>query len=308
MPKPTSGTELYINRINAVIDYIDTHLEEKLNLDELSRVAQFSKYHFHRIFSAFMGESLYAFITRLRVERAAALLPSRRASITDIAFSLGFDDSATFARAFKKRFGISAGRWTQKQHSKINQAARAFPEYHELILNTGNRGIESSEIEEYQLPETELLYLRYRGPYAGDYRLFDRLHRRLLEELRAQAVEWNEERGFYVLYHDPLGITADEQLRISYGVPVMGTKAVSGNLGQLTVAAHRYLLCRFSLAHDEYGRAWTTVYRDILPQRGLQPVDGYCFEHYYADCYDSATGKTAVCIGVPVEPVPEKEY
>jgi len=299
MPKPMSGTELYINRINAVIDYIDTHLEEKLNLDELSRVAQFSKYHFHRIFSAFMGESLYAFITRLRVERAAALLPGRRDSITDITFSLGFDDSATFARAFKKQFGVSASRWRQKQHSKINQAARAFPEYHELT---------PSEIEEQQLPETELLYLRYRGAYSGDYRLFDRLHRWLLEELQAQTVGWEEERGFYVVYHDPLGITADEQLRISYGVPVMGTEAVSGNLGQLTIAAHRYLLGRFSLAHDEYGRAWTTVYRDILPQRGLQPVDGYCFEHYYADCYDSAAGKTAVSIGVPVEPVPEKEY
>lgn len=50
-----NSTELYICRINAVIDFIENHLDEKLSLEELSRVAQFSQFHFHRIFSAFMG-------------------------------------------------------------------------------------------------------------------------------------------------------------------------------------------------------------------------------------------------------------
>jgi AraC family transcriptional regulator len=293
-----TGTELYIRRINAVIDYIETHLEEKLNLDELSRVAQFSKYHFHRIFTAFMGESLYSFITRLRVERAAAVLPNSSAKITDIAFNLGFEDSATFARAFKKHFGVPASRWKKDRNSKIHQASHALSEYYELKLNTGKDELVSCEIEKLQLPATELFYIRHRGPYAKDYRLFASLHRRLLDALRRQAVEWNQERGFYVIYHDPLGITADERLRISYGV-----EAASSGPDRLTITANPYLFCRFVLANHEYGGAWTTVYRHILPQKGLQPADGYCFEHYFADCYDPATGKTSLSIAVPVKEI-----
>ncbi|MFW6362181.1 MAG: AraC family transcriptional regulator [Spirochaetota bacterium] len=310
MPPNRSGlamtsAELYICRINAVIDFIETHLDEKLSLEELSRVAHFSKYHFHRIFGAFMGESLYAFITRLRVERAAALLPHSPARITDIAFDLGFEDSATFARAFKKHFGVPASRWKADKNRKIHQASHALPGYYKLKLNTGNDDAESCAIEDLQLPSTELFYVRYQGPYAQDYRLFARMHHELLEALQRLAVEWNEKSGFYAIYHDPLGITADQQLRISYGVEASGTeaarpKAVDG-LSRLTIAAGRYLFCRFVLANHEYGRAWTAVYRDILPQRGLQPVDGYCFEHYFADCYDPTTESTTVSIAVPVK-------
>jgi AraC-like DNA-binding protein len=71
-----TGEERYRRKIDHIIDYIEAHLEEKLSLDELSREAGFSPHHFHRIFSA---------------------------------FRVGFDDSATFARAFKKRFVLPAG-------------------------------------------------------------------------------------------------------------------------------------------------------------------------------------------------------
>ena len=300
-----NSTELYICRINAVIDFIENHLDENLNIEELSRVAQFSQFHFHRIFRAFMGEPLYAFITRLRVERAAALLPGSPAKITDIAFDLGFDDSATFARAFKKQFGVSASRWKADKNRKIHQASHALPGYNELKLNTGNDEVECTTIEDQQMPSTELFYVRYRGPYAGDYRLFARLHRQLMEALQHAPIEWNQQSGFYVIYHDPLGITEDERLRISYGVAAASSGAAhlngSDGLGRLTITAGRYLFCRFALANHEYGRAWTTVYRDILPQRGLQPAEGYCFEHYFTDCYDQATKKTAVSIAVPVK-------
>ena len=64
----------YVSRINKVIDYIDLHLDADLSLEELADVAQFSKYHFHRIFFAFMQETLFQYIQRLRLERAASWL------------------------------------------------------------------------------------------------------------------------------------------------------------------------------------------------------------------------------------------
>ena len=75
----------YTARLNRVINYIDEHLDEPLSLQELAQVAAFSPFHFHRIFKALTGETLGAFVWRLRLERAANLLlwqPTTR--VTDL--------------------------------------------------------------------------------------------------------------------------------------------------------------------------------------------------------------------------------
>jgi AraC family transcriptional regulator len=66
--------EEYISRINRVIDYIELNLEKELRLETLSRVANFSPFHFHRIFSAITGVPLNKFIHRLRIEKSAMQL------------------------------------------------------------------------------------------------------------------------------------------------------------------------------------------------------------------------------------------
>ena len=61
----------YRERISRVIDFIGKHLDEELELDELCRIACFSKYHFHRLFTAHAGVSLKSNIKWLRLKRAA---------------------------------------------------------------------------------------------------------------------------------------------------------------------------------------------------------------------------------------------
>ena len=59
---------------------------DKILLEDISGEIFFSKYHFHRIFKAFTGESLYAYVNRLRVERAAYYMATIKLSVTEIAF------------------------------------------------------------------------------------------------------------------------------------------------------------------------------------------------------------------------------
>jgi len=66
----------YVARINRVIDYIDTNLSQNFSLEEIATVANFSPYHFHRIFTFMVGEPLNQFISRIRMERAAGILIS----------------------------------------------------------------------------------------------------------------------------------------------------------------------------------------------------------------------------------------
>src|SRR3981081_1258272 len=74
----------YAARMNRVVDYIQKHLAEPLDLEQLAAVACFSSFHFHRLFRAWMGETLQSFVHRLRLERAAqSLVFDRFRSISD---------------------------------------------------------------------------------------------------------------------------------------------------------------------------------------------------------------------------------
>ena len=117
--------EEYVSRIHRVTDHIETNIDKNLSLGSLASVANFSPFHFHRIFRAMMSETLSHFIQRIHVEKAAAqLINNPKKSVTEIAFDCGFSGSATFARAFKETFQMSASEWRSggyHRHRKIRK-------------------------------------------------------------------------------------------------------------------------------------------------------------------------------------------
>ena len=98
----------YYVRMQRVLHYIDRHLDKDLDLDAVSGVAAFSKYHFHRQFTATFGLSVHRYVQLARMKRASYRLAYRDAhSVTDIAMDAGYDAPDAFARAFRQRFGQS---------------------------------------------------------------------------------------------------------------------------------------------------------------------------------------------------------
>ena len=67
--------EKYLQQVNRVIDYINSHLNEPLRVETLAREVCLSEYHFHRIMRAYLHEPLATYIARQRVERAVMYLP-----------------------------------------------------------------------------------------------------------------------------------------------------------------------------------------------------------------------------------------
>ena len=98
----------YRSRINRVMDYIDMHLGQPLELKDIAEIANFSPFHFHRIFTFLIGETPIDYIQRLRVEKAAWKLQNEPSlPVTEIAYSCGFGSISLFSRTFKKYFGIT---------------------------------------------------------------------------------------------------------------------------------------------------------------------------------------------------------
>jgi AraC family transcriptional regulator len=97
----------YVERVNRAIDHVISNLAHPLRLEEVSKAADFSPFHFHRVFKAFLGETLNQFVKRQRLERALFLMShAPRQSLTDVALDCGFSSSSDFSRSFKQHYGL----------------------------------------------------------------------------------------------------------------------------------------------------------------------------------------------------------
>jgi len=99
--------------IEGVMRYIREHINEPLDREMLAAVAGFSIPHFHRVFTARVGESAISHVRRLRMERAGRKLRMGAVDITEVALAAGYDTHAAFSKAFKQQFGLSPSEFRQ---------------------------------------------------------------------------------------------------------------------------------------------------------------------------------------------------
>jgi AraC family transcriptional regulator len=103
-----------LNQMKAVseaVEFIESNLDKPLSGELVSGHVGFSVYHFHRMFSAMVGESVAEYIRKRRLSEAAQMLRSTDKPLLDLAFQYGFESQEVFTRAFKKMFGITPGRY-----------------------------------------------------------------------------------------------------------------------------------------------------------------------------------------------------
>ncbi|MGG0823683.1 helix-turn-helix domain-containing protein [Paenibacillus turicensis] len=97
---------MYYDIIQQSIKYIEQNLDQDLNLDIVAKQVGFSKYHFHRIFSKYVGQSLNTYIRYRRLTSSAYLLLYTDERILDIALHYGFESQEAFTRAFKALYSL----------------------------------------------------------------------------------------------------------------------------------------------------------------------------------------------------------
>jgi AraC family transcriptional regulator len=98
--------ELY-KRLLRGRDCLLSSQSQRVRLQEASRAACLSPFHFHRSFTRLFGETPHAYLTRHRLERAAHLLKQSNLSVTEIGLETGFESLGSFSSLFSHRFGLS---------------------------------------------------------------------------------------------------------------------------------------------------------------------------------------------------------
>ncbi len=316
----------YIKRINVVLDYLNEHYTEELSLEALAKIANFSEFHFHRIFTTFVGESLYKYIQRIRIEKAANRLRySHEKSVTEIALDSGFSNSASFARTFKEFFGMSATHWRRggyKEYSKnckeeskdCTNLSKNWKEYSlsNFYINPTTNNLtwridmvkrSDVTIEVYEREEITIAYLRHIGPFKGKVEVWKKLFNKVTTWAGARGLMSCPETQYFTVFRDNLMITEFDKFKADACISVpVGTKA-EGEIGVTTIPAGKYAVAQFDIAGDEYEQAWKLMFGEWLPQSGFQPDDRPCFERYMNDPQSHPQKRHYVEISIPVTPI-----
>ena len=316
----------YISRINRVIDFIEANLDQELSLASLATVANFSQFHFHRIFRAMVGETLNGFIQRIRLEKAAArLLDHPKNTITEIAFDCGFSGSATFARAFRERYQMSASEWrsdwlthkskkrktNRKNGQTVGKNRKDFDissyyvdgQTRNLIWRMKMKNNEPIKVEVKEMPQLNVAYVRHIGPYKGDSELFEGLFDKLMKWAGPRGLLRFPETQVLSVYHDDPKITDEDKLRTSACITVPKDTPVDGEIGKMAIAGGKYAVASFEIAGDEFEDAWNMLMGGWMPGSGYQPDDRLCYELCLNNPKEHPEGKHIVDICVPVKPL-----
>ena len=104
-----------IKNIIAVIDYIETHLQEKLDLETVAKAVHYSKYHLHRMFTGTVGLTIHDYVQRRQLTEAAKLLVLSDRTILEIALSAGYESQQSFTDIFKAMYKKSPNQYREEE-------------------------------------------------------------------------------------------------------------------------------------------------------------------------------------------------
>lgn len=104
-----------VTRIEAVIDYIENHLDGKLELKTVAEAVHYSKYHLHRLFTDTVGMTIHDYVQRRQLTEAAKLLVFSDQPIIEIALICGYESQQSFSVAFKAMYKSPPAEYREKR-------------------------------------------------------------------------------------------------------------------------------------------------------------------------------------------------
>mgnify|MGYP000456262417 FL=1 len=272
----------YIARMVNVVNYIQQNLDNELTLEELAQQANFSSYHFHRIFSGMLGESVKELIRRLRLERAAVQLRTSTASILDIALAAGYESDMAFSRAFKSRSGVQPSKFRKSEQASFpclsissvryvtNEHISSFDPFTDEELNMN--------VTIKQVNDTLVAYVSHQGPYKDCGHAWDTL----CTALAPEGLLGGDAKMIGVSYDDP-DVVAPDLLRYEACISVDEVFSTTDEIAFKAITGGRYAVTTHIGPYEKLNETYQKFLGQWLSQSEHESADRPCFEIYLND-------------------------
>ncbi|WGO91239.1 AraC family transcriptional regulator [Pseudomonas viciae] len=280
----------YTKRFNAVLAYIDDNLEGDLSVKTLSQVANFSAFHFHRQFTAFVGVPVSRYVQLMRLRRAAhrlAALPDY--SVLDAASGAGFESPEAFCRAFRRSLGMTPSAFRKEPNWQVWNSVFAIPHFSRTII---------MQVQIVEFPEVRVATLEHCGPPG------------LVNESVRKFIEWRMQSGqspvassrsFGIPYGNP-DTTPPQAFRFAICGEIH--EAVVPNefgVHETVIPGGRCAVVRHAGSPDHIGETIYPMYRDWLPASGEELRDQPLFFHYLSVYPETPQDQWQTDVYVPLQ-------
>ena len=262
---------MYAERINRVCDYINRHLDQEFSLEQLSQVANFSKYHFHRQFSEYTGVSVFRFIQLMRLKRASYRLAfDKNDRIIDIALEAQFENPESFSRAFKNTFGQTPSQFRKEPE---------WPTWHskyQFSIPSVER-TQAMEVTIVEFKETSVAILEHRD---SPDRIYDSVNKFIAWRKQSGLSPVKTSQTYGIVYDNP---KTTDPAKFRFDICGSIDQDVLNNPQGVkagTIPGGRCAVIRHQGSHDNIGTSVCYLYGKWLPQSGEELRDFPCFFHY----------------------------
>jgi len=119
------GSEVH-ERLCRARTFIDECYDLPLDLDEISKQACLSRYHFLRLFRDAFATTPHQYLIHRRIEKAKELLRSQRLSVTDVCFEVGFQSLGSFSSLFRRCVGDAPVNYRARELQSLRKVPPCF--------------------------------------------------------------------------------------------------------------------------------------------------------------------------------------
>ncbi|WP_259782181.1 AraC family transcriptional regulator [Aestuariispira ectoiniformans] len=273
----------YEDRLTRVTDYIFDHLDDDIDLNHLAEVACMSPYHWHRVFHAVRGETIAAFVKRMRLNRAAGDLARTTMPVEEIANRSGYKTVQSFNRSFKAVYGMPPiqyrkyGNHTQFQSTDRERLGAMY------------------DVEIKSVPAMTAITMDHRGSYMEIGKAFESLY----GWLGARNMITPDTRMVGLYYDDPSSV-AEADLRSKAGAVCPSGTADGANTQITDIRGGEYAILHYKGPYAAIQAAYQWFYGEWLTSSGREAADAPCFEEYLNSPRDTAPNDLLTDICLPL--------
>jgi AraC family transcriptional regulator len=306
-----SANPKYEQALISTLIHIQTHLQEELLLEDLAGRVGFSPFHFHRVFTEYVGEPVKEYVRRLRLERSAYRLKISGAPIIQIALDAGFKTHESFTRAFKRQFGANPKAFRKdfvraaeerKQQMRLNYVDQnAFADNSALLPNQAT----ALHVRVERLRPILVAFIRHTGPYESMLEPGSKLI-----SLWESLFKWGAARQLVddnslligIPQDDPT-VTPPEKQRFDVGLQVQEFREPVENIGCQRIGSGLYAIGRHYGSFENLAETYTHIYDTCVTSGKYQLAPAPPFEIYSHSQLSDDLHVHATDVYMAVEPV-----